>query len=420
MRHYVAQYRSDFRPLPDFDDLIARLHAAKTRHYTALLAEAGIPLRPGVRRLLEEARRHGVRLAIVTTTTPANVRALLRHALASDAERWFDVIAAGGVVAAKKPAPAIYHYILERLALFPTECVAFEGSENGLRASLAVGLTTIVTVNDYTRTHDFRGAALVLDHLGDPDRPCHALAGTSLNGGGGANRSCGARGAVGAQVVEPYVWERTVVMRTDDQPRGYLLTRREAVALLGAAGYSLLSGGSHARIRRAIATGAACVVRPEQTEGPYFVDELLNRSDLRADPSDGTVRPGVPLDLTFRVSRVAGDGCTPLAGVVVDVWHCDHLGVYSDVEDAGFNTVGRKFLRGYQVTDANGAARFTTIYPGWYEGRTVHVHFKLRAPAGARPGFAFTSQLYFDDALTDRVHAQPPYAVKGRRNRRNH
>lgn len=182
IRHYVESYRADYRPPADFGDLIVRLHAAKTRHFTTLVAEAGIPLRPGVRRLLEEARRAGVRLAIATTTTSDNVDALLRHALAPDAAQWFDVIGAGDLVAAKKPAPDVYVYVLERLGLSPTQCVAFEDSENGLRAALAAGVTTIVTVNDYTRTHDFRGAALVLDHLGEPDRPCRALAGTSLNG----------------------------------------------------------------------------------------------------------------------------------------------------------------------------------------------------------------------------------------------
>jgi HAD superfamily hydrolase (TIGR01509 family) len=165
IRHYVAAYRPDYRPPPDFDDLVVRLHAAKTRHYTALVARAGIPLRAGVRRLLEEARSHEVRLAIATTTTPDNVTALLRHALAPDAERWFDVIAAGDVVDAKKPAPDIYHYTLERLALSPSVCVAVEDSENGLRSSLAAGIATVVTVNDYTRSQDFRGAALVLDSL---------------------------------------------------------------------------------------------------------------------------------------------------------------------------------------------------------------------------------------------------------------
>lgn len=182
IRHYVERYRSDYRPPANWDELVVQLHAAKTRLFTTLVAHAGIPLRPGVRRLLDEARRAGVRLAIATTTTPENVSALLHHALAPDAEGWFDVIGAGDVVATKKPAPDIYFYVLERLGLAPRDCVAFEDSENGLRASLAAGLTTVVTVNDYTHAQDFRGAALVLDHLGEPNRPCRILAGTSLNG----------------------------------------------------------------------------------------------------------------------------------------------------------------------------------------------------------------------------------------------
>jgi HAD superfamily hydrolase (TIGR01509 family) len=167
MRHYVERHRPDWQKPKDFDDLIVRLHAAKTRHYTGLLAERAIPLRPGVRRLLDEARAEGVRLAIATTTTPDNVTALLEHSVAPDAESWFEVIAAGDVVPAKKPAPDIYHYTLERMGLSATECVAFEDSQNGLRSALAAGLATIVTVNAYTRTHDFRGAALVLESLGE-------------------------------------------------------------------------------------------------------------------------------------------------------------------------------------------------------------------------------------------------------------
>jgi HAD superfamily hydrolase (TIGR01509 family) len=182
IRHYVERYRADYRPPADFDDLVARLHAAKTRHFTTLVAHDGIPLRPGVRRLLDEARRAGVRLAIATTTTADNVSALLRAALAPDAARWFDVIGAGDVVRAKKPAPDIYFYVLERLGLSAGECVAFEDSESGLHSALAAGVSTVITVTDYTRTHTFRGAALVLDHLGEPDQPCRALAGTSLNG----------------------------------------------------------------------------------------------------------------------------------------------------------------------------------------------------------------------------------------------
>jgi protocatechuate 3,4-dioxygenase beta subunit len=93
--------------------------------------------------------------------------------------------------------------------------------------------------------------------------------------------------------------------------------------------------------------------------------------------------------------------------------------VYSDVEDPGFNSVGKKFLRGYQVTDSNGVARFLTIYPGWYRGRTVHIHFKIRGQDESGSGYEFTSQLFFDDALTDKVHAEPPYAGKGERTLRN-
>jgi protocatechuate 3,4-dioxygenase beta subunit len=162
----------------------------------------------------------------------------------------------------------------------------------------------------------------------------------------------------------------------------------------------------------------SCVVRPELTEGPYFVDEMLNRSDIRSDPSDGSVREGLPLQLGFRVGQVSGGVCTPLAGATVDVWHCDALGIYSDVADPGFNTVGQKFLRGYQLSDANGAAQFITIYPGWYEGRTVHMHFKIRVDVAGQ-SYEFTSQLFFDDAVTDEVHAQLPYASKGQRTLRN-
>lgn len=210
-------------------------------------------------------------------------------------------------------------------------------------------------------------------------------------------------------------------MEHDDVQVGRLLTRREALAVLGATGAALLVG------RTSVARGAAggatplpsCVVRPQQTEGPYFVDEKLKRSDIRSDPTSGVVKAGVPLALTFNISRISGGTCTPLAGAQVDVWHCDALGIYSDVTDPGFNTVGQKFLRGYQMTDATGMARFTTIYPGWYRGRTVHVHFKIRSSPGSARGYDFTSQLYFDDALTDRVHARAPYASKGQRTLRN-
>ena len=162
-----------------------------------------------------------------------------------------------------------------------------------------------------------------------------------------------------------------------------------------------------------------CTVRPQQTEGPYFVDERLDRSDIRSNPADGLVRAGVPLQLALRVSQVSGDRCTPLAGAIVDIWHCDAEGVYSDVNDRGFSTAGQQFLRGYQVTDATGSVQFLTIYPGWYQGRTAHIHFKIRANSPSEQSYEFTSQLYFDDTTTDRVHAQAPYATRGERTVRN-
>lgn len=204
-------------------------------------------------------------------------------------------------------------------------------------------------------------------------------------------------------------------MDGDDRPRGNVLSRREVVALIGVAGYAVLFPHHPARAQ----SPSPCVVRPQQTEGPYFVDERLNRADLRTDAADGTVKTGMPLDLTILASSLAGTRCQPLPDVQVDVWHCDHLGAYSDVQDPSFDTVGKKYLRGYQRTDEQGRARFTTVYPGWYQGRTVHIHFKVRSPATQRTGFEFTSQLYFDDALTDRVFATAPYAERPPRSTRN-
>ena len=210
-------------------------------------------------------------------------------------------------------------------------------------------------------------------------------------------------------------------MTHEDTIAGPLLSRREVVIFLGTTGAAWLMAGSLSP-KRVVAgiVGPSCVVRPDQTEGPYFVDERLNRSDIRSDPTDGRVKSGTPLALTLQVSRLGAGDCQPLPGAQVDIWHCDALGVYSDVRDPGFNTIGRKFLRGYQVTDARGQARFVTVYPGWYPGRTIHIHFKVRtAPGASGKAYAFTSQLYFEDALTDRVHAVAPYAARGPRAIRN-
>jgi HAD superfamily hydrolase (TIGR01509 family) len=171
MKYYVERFRPDYAKPADFNDLVVELHKAKTAHYTRMLAEGGIPLRPGVRRLLNEARAAGLVLGVATTTTPENVTELLRHSLAGDGPDWFAVIAAGDIVPAKKPAPDIYTWALEQLGLAAEECLAFEDSENGIRASMGAGLKTVVTVNDYTRDHDFTGALAVLSDLGEPGNP---------------------------------------------------------------------------------------------------------------------------------------------------------------------------------------------------------------------------------------------------------
>ena len=227
-----------------------------------------------------------------------------------------------------------------------------------------------------------------------------------------------------------------------------LLSRRETLGLIGAAGVAALVGcgddgkpgsgdatstateaatGTVAATRTTAATASttplpvSCVVTPEQTEGPYFVDERLNRSDIRSDPTDGSVSEGVPLRLDLTVSSVNGAACTPLVGAVVDMWHCDARGVYSDVSGGAgqSNTTGQKFLRGYQLTDANGRVEFVTIYPGSYSGRTVHIHFKVRTDPDSASGYEFTSQLFFDEAITDAVVARTPYSAKGTPDTRN-
>jgi protocatechuate 3,4-dioxygenase beta subunit len=237
----------------------------------------------------------------------------------------------------------------------------------------------------------------------------------------------------------------------DDIQIGRILTRREVLVLLGAAGTAVTiaacapgatagpsspaastgssgasSGSGTTATQTAIATSSelagtpSCVVKPALTEGPYFVDEKLQRSDLVASADGSNVRPGVPLTLAFAVSTVATSGCTPLANALVDVWHCDAVGSYSDISAGGNgNTTGQNWLRGYQLTDSNGKVSFKSIYPGWYQGRTVHIHFKIRTDAGASGGTEFTSQLFFDDAISDAVFANAPYSTKGSRGVRN-
>ncbi len=205
----------------------------------------------------------------------------------------------------------------------------------------------------------------------------------------------------------------------DDEPRGILLSRKEALAVMAGVGTAVLVGGRPVRAESAVTEPKVCVALPEMTDGPFYLDKMLERSDIRLEPSDGSVRPGIPLDLVFDVSRLVDSTCVPLEGAIVDVWHCDALGVYSGVQDRNGNSTAQTFLRGYQQTDPGGLAHFVTIYPGWYRGRAVHIHFKIRSTSDAAQAFEFTSQLFFDDGLSDMVHATEAYAANGQRGTRN-
>ena len=168
IRYFLDEFISGFRMPEDLDGFIRGLHAAKTSHYLALLRGGAVPLRRGVERLLRSARAQGLRLAIATTTTPANVTTLLKATLGEESIAWFEVIAAGDIVPRKKPAPDIYDYALRQLGLTADQCLAFEDSEHGLAAAVGAGLKTVITVNDYTSGQDFSAAALVLDQFGEP------------------------------------------------------------------------------------------------------------------------------------------------------------------------------------------------------------------------------------------------------------
>jgi HAD superfamily hydrolase (TIGR01509 family) len=177
IQYYCRSFQPQFVPPIGLPEWAAALHKAKTRHYRQLIAEGHIPLRPGVRRLLQEAREAGVRLAIATTSALDNVLALLETSLGKDSPDWFEVIAAGDIVPAKKPAPDIYQYVLQAMDLPADRCLVLEDSRQGLLASTTAGLKTVITCSIYTQDEDFSGAALVLNHLGEPDTPFQVLAG---------------------------------------------------------------------------------------------------------------------------------------------------------------------------------------------------------------------------------------------------
>jgi protocatechuate 3,4-dioxygenase beta subunit len=155
----------------------------------------------------------------------------------------------------------------------------------------------------------------------------------------------------------------------------------------------------------AVASGAvSCVLTPEQTEGPYYIAG----EKLRRDVTEG--RPGVPLLLRLRI--VDASTCRPVKGAAVDIWHADALGVYSGF---GSGSANRTFMRGIQKTDATGLVRFRSVWPGWYQGRTVHIHVKVHVAGNV----VHTGQLYFPDSITDNVFRRKPYNRRPKRTTRN-
>ncbi len=212
IRRYLERHRPGFRPPAgvSLDELVTRLHRAKNAAFARRVRSGALGLRPGVARLLREARAAGVPLAIATTTSPENVEALLRHALGEDAPGWFAAVVAGDMVSAKKPSPEVYERAVEALGADPARCVAFEDSAHGVAAARGAGVPVVVTPSHYTRGERFEGALLVVEHLGEPERPGRVLGGLAaaragtrcvvdlvllraLLAGGGAAASGGAR-----------------------------------------------------------------------------------------------------------------------------------------------------------------------------------------------------------------------------------
>lgn len=167
IKYFVSDFLTGFEKPADYDGFVKNLHAVKTKHYTSMISEGGVPLRPGIKQLIQEAHAAGITLAIATTTTPENVTALLEVGLGKNWADFFSANGCGDIVPHKKPAPDIYFWVMEKLGLQASDCIALEDSENGLRSSLAAGIKTYVTINHYTRNHNFEGAAAVFDDLSD-------------------------------------------------------------------------------------------------------------------------------------------------------------------------------------------------------------------------------------------------------------
>jgi HAD superfamily hydrolase (TIGR01509 family) len=182
IRYFLSDFLPGFARPADFDGFVRQLHALKTEQYTAMVRGGQIPLRPGIKALIETAHAAGIRLGIATTTAPENVAALLEVGLGPQWAGLFGAVGCGDMVPNKKPAPDVYLWVLRQLGVPAADCIALEDSDNGLRASLAAGIRTYITVNDYTRGQHFEGAAGVLDDLSDLPAFCR-MAGLPLPAG---------------------------------------------------------------------------------------------------------------------------------------------------------------------------------------------------------------------------------------------
>jgi len=194
------------------------------------------------------------------------------------------------------------------------------------------------------------------------------------------------------------------------------ITRRSTLAALAGAGLASRFIPAWNETVEAADSITCAPSTPTVTEGPYWVDEKLFRSDIRTDPTTGVARVGIPLALTINVQNDSSTSCSALTGAYIDVWHCDAKGIYSD--ESSYNpgggtgtvtTTGQKFLRGYQITDTNGQVQFTTIYPGWYSGRTIHIHVRVRTYSGSTVLGNFVTQIFFDDSINNTVLATSDY-----------
>jgi protocatechuate 3,4-dioxygenase beta subunit len=184
------------------------------------------------------------------------------------------------------------------------------------------------------------------------------------------------------------------------------LGRREML-LRTVGAFSVMSAGGILE-KSANAQITTVVLTPQEEQGPFFVDEKLNRIFVIVDPSDNTVQAGLPLLLNLTVSQVSNGVESPLEGAYIDIWQANAQGAYSD--EASQDSSGQKYLRGYQVTNSTGNVYFVTIYPGWYSGRTPHIHVMVRLYSGSSVTFEFETQLFFNDTVTAKVYELPAYA----------